>query len=32
MIESETDMIEIYINLPKIKKRGLEDCWKDKKS
>ena len=24
-------MIEIYMNLPKIKKRGLEDCWKIKK-
>ena len=31
MIKSEIEMTEVYMNLPKIKKRGLEDCWKIKK-
>ena len=31
MIDQETDMIGIYIYLPKRRKRGLENCWKIKK-
>ena len=31
MLESEIEMTEVYMNLPKRKTRGLEGCWKIKK-